>query len=67
MASKHSERVDFLRQTIQRWKPHTSRDLTAEEARQAVENVTGFFRMLQQWDSNGRAEAERKRDPKKAQ
>ena len=59
--------TDLLRQTIQTGKPRTLRDLTCEEARQAIENIRGFFRMLQQWDSDGRREAERPRFPNKVQ
>jgi hypothetical protein len=67
VASKHSERVDFVKTTTHTWKAHTLRDLTGEEARQAIENITGFFRTLEQWDSNGRREDERQRDPNKVQ
>lgn len=60
-------KTDLLKQTIQTWQPHTSRSLTGEEARQAIENITGFFRTLQQWDSNGRCEPKQPRAPNKVQ
>jgi hypothetical protein len=44
----------LLRQTAEFWKRTTQRDLTLEEARQAIENISGFFQVLAQWDSAGR-------------
>jgi hypothetical protein len=43
------ERLPLLEETIRFWQPRTSRPLTAEDARQMVENVTGFFTILQSW------------------
>jgi len=31
------------------WQPRIGRDLTDEDARQLVENVTGFFAILAEW------------------
>ena len=31
------------------WQPHFRHDLTDEGARQILENVTGFFRILAEW------------------
>ena len=31
------------------WKPRLGRDLSREDARQIVENVTGFFAILAEW------------------
>jgi hypothetical protein len=31
------------------WKPRLGRDLSPEEVRQIVENVTGFFAILIEW------------------
>jgi hypothetical protein len=42
-------RLAFLEDTRQFWQARTSRVLTLEDARQAVENVTGFFATLQRW------------------
>jgi hypothetical protein len=39
----------LLEDTIQFWQPRTSRPLTPEDARQAVENIVGFFTTLQNW------------------
>ncbi len=42
-------------QTISVFESRTGRVISEEEARQAVENISGFFRVLQEWE-----EAERK-------
>lgn len=52
----------FLDRTLQRWQPRAPRPLTREDARRMVENVTGFFRVLQDW-----AFAERPLDPRAAE
>jgi hypothetical protein len=31
------------------WQPRTARDLTDEDARQIIHNVTGFFGVLAEW------------------
>ena len=46
----------LIEHTLEVWQPRTSLSLTREDARQIVENVTGFFRLLLAWD----AEAQRK-------
>ena len=45
------ERLPLLEETIRFWQPRSSRTLTAEDARQMVENVTGFFSTLQRWSA----------------
>ena len=35
--------------TIETWQPRLDRDLNREDARQIVENVTGFFSVLAEW------------------
>lgn len=40
----------FLEKTIQLFQERTGQTLSKEDARQIVENVTGFFRILQNWD-----------------
>ena len=34
---------------IETWQPRLDRDLSREDARQIVENVTGFFSILAEW------------------
>lgn len=43
------ERPAVLDDTMKFWQPRTSRQLTAEDARQALENISGFFATLQRW------------------
>jgi len=40
---------DITRQAIDFWQPHYNQTLTPEDAREIVENVTGFFRILAEW------------------
>jgi hypothetical protein len=54
-----------LKETVRFWQPRTSRPLTPEDARQMVENVTGFFTTLQRWSAAAdtrRSEAEADRE-----
>ncbi len=43
------ERFALVEETIRFWQPRSSRPLTTEDARQMVENVSGFFTTLQRW------------------
>jgi len=45
------EKLPLTEGTIQLWQPHCSRPLTGEDARQMVENVVGFFTILQGWSA----------------
>jgi hypothetical protein len=45
----------LLDETIAIWQPRASRTLTREDARQIVENMTGFFNVLREWDLAERA------------
>lgn len=47
---------DLIEQTITVFQKRTGRVISEEDARQAVENISGFFRVLQNW-----AEAEDKK------
>jgi hypothetical protein len=40
---------ELIEQTISIFKSRTGRSYSCEEARQAVENLSGFFRVLQEW------------------
>jgi len=39
----------LIARTRQIWQPRFERDLTEEDARQIVHNVTGFFGVLSDW------------------
>ena len=47
----HMARIspDLIEQTITVFESWTGRVISQEEARQAVENISGFFRVLQEW------------------
>ena len=40
---------NLIGRTIETWQPRLDRDLSREDARQIVENVTGFFSILAEW------------------
>ena len=42
---------DFLDQAIEFWRPRSPRTLTREDAREIVENLTGFFELLLAWEA----------------
>jgi hypothetical protein len=44
----------LIDRTLEFWQPRTRRDLKPEDARQMVENVSGFFRVLAEWDADAR-------------
>lgn len=39
----------LIEQTISVFESRTGRVISEEDARQAVENISGFFRVLQEW------------------
>lgn len=41
---------EFLERTKQTWQPRTHRPLSDENARQILENIVGFFRILREWE-----------------
>jgi hypothetical protein len=48
-------REDFIDQTLATWQPLAKRQLTREDGREIIENMTGFFRILLEWDRAERA------------
>jgi len=47
--SRHSDK--FIDEAIKFWQPRMQRDLSREDARQITENLSGFFRLLLEWDA----------------
>ena len=47
--SSHAANDNLIDRTRELWKPRLGRDLSREDARQIVENVTGFFAILTEW------------------
>jgi hypothetical protein len=56
-AAASSANSSLLDETIATWQPRASRPLTREDARQIIENMTGFFNVLRDWDRAERAAA----------
>ncbi len=52
-----ARRAALLEDTRMFWQARTSRTLTQEDARQAVENLTGFFTTLLEWAAAEATEA----------
>jgi len=48
------EKGDFINQTIAIWQKRTERKLTREDGREIIENITGFFTILQEWERKER-------------
>lgn len=44
----------FLEWTKQLWQSYSAKALSDEDARQIIENMTGFFRILKEWKENGK-------------
>ncbi len=51
-------KTDFIEQTTDFWQPRASRELTCEDARQIVENITGFFDTLLKWKTTDQTDPE---------
>ena len=41
--------LELVGATIAIWQPRAARELSREDARQIVENITGFFAILAEW------------------
>lgn len=51
------EQDDFIEETRAFWQSRTDRVLTREDAREIIENMTGFFRVLLEWDRAKRSKS----------
>jgi hypothetical protein len=47
---------DFNQLSLDFWQSRTSRKLTEEDAREMTANVSGFFRLLAEWNRESRRE-----------
>jgi hypothetical protein len=52
----------LLDHTIAVFEPRAGRRLSREDAREIQHNLTGFFRVLLEWDARARRQAEEGRD-----
>lgn len=50
-----SEAGDMIDEAVAFWQKRSKRKLSREDGREIVENLTGFFRVLQEWDRAERA------------
>lgn len=48
-AAKDNEAGKLLARTRQLWQARIGRDVTDEDARQIIYDITGFFRVLAEW------------------
>ena len=46
----HNEETTVITETIRFWKEHSGEILSPEDAREVIQNITGFFKVLQDWD-----------------
>jgi hypothetical protein len=46
---------DLIQRTQQTWQPRLEKNLSCEDARQIIENVSGFFAVLVDWSRSERA------------
>jgi hypothetical protein len=56
-----AEPADFIERTIDIWQKRADRRLTREDGREIIENITGFFTILQEWERKERTAGHRKR------
>lgn len=47
---------DFIERTREVWQQHSESQVSAEDAREIVENVAGFFTLLAKWEAARDAE-----------
>jgi len=45
-------KLDTIAKTVEFWSDRTGETITVEDAREIIENVTGFFRVLSEWDED---------------
>jgi len=50
--------TDIIDQTIKAWQPYYEKELTSEDAREIVTNVSDFFKILQRWKENEKLQDE---------
>ena len=53
---------DLIKTTIEVWQPLSEKKLNEEDAREIIENITGFFSTLKRWDDKEKEESEDERN-----
>lgn len=51
---------EFLDETVRVWQKYYDRPLTHDDARQIIENVTGYFKLLHEMDRTARTRRDTK-------
>jgi hypothetical protein len=54
-AANDNPRDDLIKRMRRTWQPRLRRDLSCEDTRQIIENVSGFFTVLADWSRSERA------------
>ena len=54
---KEEHQDDFIEETRAFWGELTGRTFSREDAREMIANISGFFRVLAEWDRKARMEA----------
>ena len=52
----------LIARTGETWQPRAARNLSEEDAREIAENVTGFFRLLLEWEAREKERTARETD-----
>lgn len=53
----------IINETARFWSRRAGRELSNEESRQVIENMTGFFRVLSEWEAAERCPTTRSDEP----
>lgn len=53
--ARRTKAGDLIDQTIAIWQKRTERKLSREDGREIIENISGFFSVLQEWEQKERA------------
>jgi hypothetical protein len=54
---REDPKPDLKEQTVAFWSNRTGREISQEDARQIIENVTGFFQVLFEWEKAEQSKA----------
>ncbi len=49
-----TDKEQIIKETCEFWESRTGQSLTDEDAREIIENITGFFKIIAKWDSKAK-------------
>ena len=58
----NQDECQLIARTGETWQPRAGRNLSDEDAREIAENVTGFFRLLLEWEAREKGLTTREAD-----